>query len=449
MSTLKKYIPTLLMLLAAFALSVLTQSLTLFSVIFNGPLTGFYLAIALLILTGLFVARVAPKTTVPVYVWAILFGIALQAPMKTIIEDQNTLLLLVEFIAAFILFASGITVPIKNFKKYFAPIAALSLFGTILSIFIFALVLSYLAGAFGLMVSALSLIILAAILSSIDPASILPTFEHLHFRRPFLKDLAISESAINDVVGIIITRFFLIAALGAGTTTIGLTVSSQFSILFSRTAFDFFAVVIVWGVMIGMLGAWILKTWGEVIGKRHWSDPALFIAVPIFCYALGSLIPGAGFLAAFVAGMLYEVHAKAIEVHAFFDSLVDRFLKPITFVLLGAVVPLSVIALPEIVVVGAFSAIMFMFVVRPFVVFVSLSPWMFTKKALLHWREVLFISFLRETGAIAAILILYSFARGLLDVEIIYAIGVWVILYTLILEPPLTPLIAKRLEVVD
>jgi cell volume regulation protein A len=147
--------------------------------------------------------------------------------------------------------------------------------------------------------------------------------------------------------------------------------------------------------------------------------------------------------------MLYEVHAKAIEVHAFFDSLVDRFLKPITFVLLGAVVPLSVIALPEIVVVGAFSAIMFMFVVRPFVVFVSLSPWMFTKKALLHWREVLFISFLRETGAIAAILILYSFARGLLDVEIIYAIGVWVILYTLILEPPLTPLIAKRLEVVD
>jgi len=248
----------------------------------------------------------------------------------------------------------------------------------------------------------------------------------------------------------IITRFFLVAALGATVTTSHLTsISSEFSTLFTRTALDFFAVVVIWGIMVGFLGGWILRTWGEATGKKHWSDPALFISIPILCYALGSIIPGAGFLAAFVAGLVYEVHHRASESHLFYESMVDRLLRPTVFILLGALVPLATLSHPIVILIGSFAAVTFMFVVRPLVVYISLLPWMITKRTHLNWREVLFLSFIRETGAVAAILMLYVFASGFSDVNLIFSIGVWVMLYTLIIEPPLTPLLAKRLEITN
>ena len=88
-----------------------------------------------------------------------------------------------------------------------------------------------------------------------------------------------------------------------------------------------------------------------------------------------------------------------------------------------------------------------MFLVRPLVVYISLSPWMIAKRSLLHWREALFLSFMRETGTVPAILLLYVVASGFAGTEIIFALGVWVILYTLVIEPPLTALIAKRLDI--
>jgi cell volume regulation protein A len=447
MTLLHKYYVTFGLLVFAICLSFATQYFSLFSFFFTSPVSGFYFSVALLFTIALGLNFIAPKTATPVFVWGLLFGIALQTPFQSLFLDKNVLLHIVEVFAAFILFSAGITVPVKNFKKYFAPIAVLSFLGTLLSIFLFAIFLSVLTSLFGFTLPAFTLLLLAGILSSIDPTTILPTLEHLHFRRPFLRDIAISESAINDVVGIIVTRFFLIAALGTTATSVSMSVRVQFSTLFTRQSFDFFSVIIVWGILIGLLGAWILKTWGESVGKKHWSDPALFIAIPIFCFALGSIIPGAGFLAAFIAGLLYEVTTKAKEVHLFFESLVDRFLKPVVFILLGAMAPLSVLASPAVILIGAFSSILFMFVIRPIVVYTSLIPWMISKNALLHWREVLFLSFIRETGAIAAVLVLFTFASNLIQADLLFAIAIWVILYTLIIEPPLTPLIAKRLEV--
>ncbi len=448
MKTLNKYFPTILLLVLMFGLSLATKTSPFFTETLALSPAGFYFSISLLLLVAIGITRIEKYVTMPLFAWAILFGIALQTPFHYLLSDKNALLVLIELFAAFILFTAGITVPVKNFKKYFAPIATLSLLGTMLSVLIFAVILSVITALYGFNISAISLILIAAILSSIDPTTILPTLEHLHFKRPFLKDIAVSESAVNDVVGMVITRFFLIAALGATATTATYSVSEEFSTLFSRTALDFFSVVTVWGIMVGLLGGWILRTWGETVGKKHWSDPALFISVPILCLALGSLIPGAGFLAAFVAGLTYEVHHRAREVHLFFESLVEKLLRPTVFILLGALVPLATLAQPNVIFIGTFASIAFMFFVRPLVVYISLLPWMIAKHSLLSWREVLFLSFIRETGAIAAVLMLYIFASGFTHhIELIFSIGVWVMLYTLIIEPPLTPLLAKRLEI--
>ncbi len=443
MRSLTQFGPYLVFVAVAVALSLATSYLPAVAALFQTGTDGFYLSLALLFAVGYGLNYFAPKTAIPGFVWAIIFGMALQMPLQALTGDHDALLVVVQLLAAFVLFAGGVEVPVKNFKKYFAPIAALAFAGTILTVLLFAYAVAGLTWLAGFAVPVLSLVVLAAILASTDPTAIIPTLSTLHLRRPFLRDIAISESAVNDVVGTILTRFFLVAALGAATTVA--TVGQGFAPLASHAVLNTLALEIVWGSLVGLLGAWILKTWGESVRATHWSDPALFFAVPIFCFALGSIAGGSGFLAAFVAGLLFESTHETREVRRFFEQLVDHFMKPVIFILLGALVPMGMLV--DTMTIGITAGILFMFVIRPAVVFVTLLPWMAAKDDLLSWREVMFLSFIRETGAIPAILILTAVAAGLVGAEFVFAIGMWVILLTLIIEPPLTPLVARYLKI--
>ncbi len=445
MKPLKQYFPYVLPLLILFSLSFAVHEFDFVANLFTNNISGFYLSLAVLFIVGYGINRLAPKTTVPVYVWAILFGIALQLPLSSLANNREVFTVIINLITAFILFASAIEIPVKNFKKYFIPIASLSLLGTVLTILLFAASLSTLTALFGLKISALALLVLAAILSSVDPTTVIPALEDLHLKRPFIKDIAISESAANDVVGTILTRFFLIAALGTATATTVFSVGQGFSLLLTKGVLGNFALEIVWGTIIGLLGTWILKTWGESVGKRHWSDTALFFAVPVFCFALGSIAGGSGFFAPFIAGLLFELDSKTKKVQIVFEDIVNRFIKPVVFILLGVLVPIGMLV--NTIGIGAVASIIFMFFIRPIVVYTSLLPWMISKKATINWREALLLSFVRETGAIPAVLILYAFAVGVLGIEVIFGIGVWVIIYTLVIEPPLTPVLAEYLKI--
>lgn len=406
---------------------------------------AFLLAGILLIIVAYATARYSPTLLHP-FVWAMVFGMALQIPLSTLTADSGTLVRVLELLAAFVLFAAGLSVPVKNFQKYFAPIAALSVIGTVLTVVLFAFTLHSLTSFFALSIPSVSLIVLAAILASIDPTAIQASVEHIRFVHPLLRDIALSEGALNDVVGVILARFFIVASISAGAAYSGLSVSAGLASMTTQAMIEPLALEIIWGVLVGLLGYFILKTWGASVRSLHWSDLALFSIIPVFCFALGSFVGGAGFLAAFIAGLLFEVREDVAEVRAFFDSLVHRFFKPIIFILLGALVPLSTLSylLP----LGVAAALVFMVVIRPLVVYVSLLPWMLkTGGSLISWREALFLSFVRETGAVSAVLLLLAVALGLAASEVVLVIGVWVILFTLIIEPPLTPLVAARLGV--
>lgn len=434
----------LLFIVVAVVVAVLTRSLPWIPDVFGHVPEGLYLSLGLLFLVGYGLNYFAPKTSIPSFVWAILFGMALQPVFFILTQSTEALLIVVELLAAFVLFGGGVEVPFKNFKKYFAPIASISLFGTLLTVLLFALSLELFIPWFGIEIPGIALLITAAILASIDPTAIIPTLKTLRLKKPFLRDVAVSESAVNDVAGTILTRFFLVGAVAVAGTA---TVYGQFSSIFSRDVLDSFALEIIWGVLVGILGAWALHKWSNSIArsKKHWSDPALFFSVPIIMFALGSLVGGSGFLAAFVAGLLYDGKHETHEVREFFETFVDGFIKPVIFLLLGAVVPLGVLFVTA--GAGIAASIVFMFIIRPLIVFISLLPWAAKDESLFNWRELVFLSFIRETGAIPAVLILVTVASGVVASEYIFAIGMWVILMTLLIEPPLTPYVAKRLGV--
>ncbi|MBW7955639.1 cation:proton antiporter [Patescibacteria group bacterium] len=405
---------------------------------------GLYLTVALIFAIGFGTRKFSKKVFIPSFVLAILMGIALQPLFSSLTENFSTLSIINEFLAALILFGSGVEMPWHSFKKYFGPVASLALFGMLVSVLVFALILEALTNIAGIDIPASSFLLMAAILAAVEPSAIIPMFKKLRFADRKIKDVAIAEGAVNDVTGTVITRFFLVGALAVSGE--GKTVLDTFIPLLRREHFDMFALEIIWGVVVGIIGAKILSMWYNAETTER-DNPALFFAVPIFSYALGSIIGGSGYLAAFVAGLLYQTSTSTRNVAHFFETFNSHLVVPVIFVLLGAVIPIP--ALVQTAAIGIIASLLFMFVVRPLVVFSSLVPWLFGQNRQFTFSEYLFLSTIRETGGVSAVLLLIIASQGVAGIDYIFGIGFWVIFMTLIVEPPLTPWLTQKLKLAE
>lgn len=392
---------------------------------------------------GYYINRIAPKTIIPSFVWAIFAGMAMQPFLGFFTNDVESLKIMMEVFGAIILFAGGLEIPFNNFQKWFMPIATLSLLGVIATSIGFAFVLYWFMSMTGEFSPALipSILILAAALASTDPTAIIPTLKDLKFKRPELKQIAISESALTDVSGSIFTRFLLLALISAPTISNGIL--PYFIPLLQKSTYDAFALQIISGILVGYIGYAIIKKFYYSQDQKEEADPALVLSVPIFTFVLGNILGGAGFLAAFTSGLLTDVIGGIKKVSHFYESILNHLIKPFIFIILGALVPVS--TLVELAPIGITAGFIFMFVLRPLVVFISLSPWWY--QGVFKFKDLLFLSMIRETGIIAAILLVIAATYNIIESDFVIAIGMWVILLTLIIEPPLTPYVAKKIGV--
>jgi NhaP-type Na+/H+ or K+/H+ antiporter len=286
-------------------------------------------------------------------------------------------------------------------------------------------------------------ILLGAILASTDPAAIIPVLEHVQFKRRDTKDIVVAESALNDVVGTLLTSAFL------KLTLTGLAVAAAYESLASAETGRFLAVQTGVGALFGVVGFGLLRLLSGM-KRRHaayfGADQVYFVVTPILAFVGASVFEGSGFLAAFVSGLLFHAEAHLKEVERFFFQVVDGVAKPVIFLLVGALVDLK--ALVAYAPVGITAALIFMFVLRPAMVFLTLGVFGFARgRTRLSLQELLFISFVRETGAIPAVLLVTAIARIATPLPGLVEIGMWVILLTLVIAPPLTPYVARRLGV--
>jgi NhaP-type Na+/H+ or K+/H+ antiporter len=92
------------------------------------------------------------------------------------------------------------------------------------------------------------------------------------------------------------------------------------------------------GVAAGALGAWVLRTFGG----RGWMAETWrqidAVATPLLAYTLAAALGGSGFIAAFVAGIVFRIvaadHAKEAT---FLAEQTGELLNAVTFLLFGAV----------------------------------------------------------------------------------------------------------------
>ncbi|HEY2708814.1 MAG TPA: cation:proton antiporter [Caulobacteraceae bacterium] len=385
------------------------------------------------------------KTPLPSFVVAVALGIAGHTLFAPIVANSVMLASLVTSCAAIILFGGGIEMPLRDFMRLFVKIALLAFPGVLISGFAFSQVVGAAGGALGFVIAPAVVILLGAILASTDPAAIIPVLAHVRFKRRDTKDIVIAESALNDVVGTLLTSAFLKLSLA------GLALGAAYQSLLSGATFRFLAVQTGFGVLFGVIGfglLWLLSHMKRRHTAHFGADQVYFLVIPVLAFVGASIFQGSGFLAAFVAGLLFHAEEHLREVERFFFQIVDGVAKPVIFVLVGALVDLK--ALIAYAPVGIAAALIFMFVVRPAMVFLMLGGFAFVRgRAGLTWQELVFISFVRETGAIPAVLLVTAVARVTTPVNGLVEIGMWVILLTLVIGPPLTPWVARKLGVAD
>lgn len=397
------------------------------------------ITVALIPILAFYAHRLEKTFTVPYFVWAIALGYLFRSALTPLTSSLDTMSLLVQFFGILIIFGGGLDIKFENFKKLMVPILSLSVIGAILTAVLFSIGLESVKEVFALPISLGTIGLLGAILCSTDPAAIIPTIRRLKLRNPNNATVAVAESAVNDVVGTIITAIF------AGLIIDGLfEPASYFELyghLFSLEVLMDFAKELILGAVIGYVSFQLLNIWSKN-GKANLASFPFFIGVALISYTLAVLWGGSGYLAAFITGLLFEVEREFKDVERFFVNLIDGFVKPAVFVILGALItPAFWTHAPW----GILATLIFIILVRPVAVTVSLIA--FTgRNNLFQFRDLLFLDVIRETGVIPAVL-LVAYSQQLADGEIAFAIGAWVIISTLIILPLITNWWVKRIHV--
>jgi NhaP-type Na+/H+ or K+/H+ antiporter len=272
-------------------------------------------------------------TALPSFVVAIALGVAGHPLFAPIVGNPLALASLVTASAALILFSGGLEMPLRDFLRLFLKIALLALPGVLLTGFAFSGVVGGLGQAFGGVLASAVVILLGAVLCSTDPAAIIPVLQGVQFKCQDAKDIVIAESALNDVMGTLLTSAFLKLSLAT------LSIAAAYQALATVGTLKFLAGEIGFGALFGIGGyllLWLLTRIKRGHSAPYGADHVYFLATPVLAFVGASAFGGSGFLAAFIAGLLFHVEDHLKEVERFFDNVVDGVAKPVIFLLVGA-----------------------------------------------------------------------------------------------------------------
>ena len=322
-----------------------------------------------------------------------------------------------------ILFDGGLDIGWRRFREAAVPILSLGVLGTFASAALIAAAAHYLFD-----LSWITSGLIGAALAPTDPAV---TFSVLGGReiRGRTGTILKGESGANDPVGI---------ALMIGMIELATTDDGTF-----WTVVEEFAIEMVGGVAVGAVGAALLV---PLVRRMRLPSPALYplwmLAAAGLVYGAATLVHGSGFLAVFVAGILLGdrplPHRR--EVDGFLSSL-GSLAEIAMFVALGLTIDLTELFETDAWIEGLVLAALLAFLIRPLVVGALLLP------VGLDRGERLFVMWSGLKGAVPILLASLAIIGGVDDGQEIYGIVFVVVLFSVLVQGSLVPVVAERLGV--
>mgnify|MGYP003386695351 FL=1 len=422
-----------------------------------------FLVILAFLAIGLFSEYNSRAIPLESFVLAIGLGIAGSQLLEPYTSSAVALTVVVNAAVAIILLQGGLEVKLENFKKLFWVIMMLSIPGLFIAAVMLSFVSLFIASALGVAMLPTVALLLGAILVSTDPAALVALFKKLKLMDKTAGVAVIAESAGTDVTGTLLTIKMLSIVTAFGAAASFDVWSDGYATILTLDAFKHIGWEMLAGTLAGAAGyygllglEWYLKGQSD----SHGVDPIGVKFIGLLTFGLAYVLHGSGYLAVFVMGLLFTAnghHMKKAE-HGVNDYI-DALLKPAVFISLGAIVDVNLLL--QYAPVGIAIGLAFMFLVRPAQVFLCLSPfvWFSTRRRKqaaaagkevdpisdVSIKDVAFMASVRETGAIPAALLVTVMTKGIEGAPMLVAVGMFVILMTLMIGPSYKPAFARKL----
>ena len=345
----------------------------------------------------------------------------------------NQIILL--FGASYILFDGGASLRFKILKQVWITIVVIATVGVLITAAVTSIAAYYVLG-----VPLITALLLGATLASTDPATLVPIFQQVPIRDRVAQTV-VSESALNDATGAIITFGVLTVAMGAGEFSLG---SSLLGLL------NQLIVGIVAGATLGYLAALLIahERWGFLAEYA----PVVTVMAVIGAYFAADGLQASGFTAVFVFGIVlgnqssfgFKMGAGDAQKLEEYVSTTAFIMRLFIFILLGAQVDFTLMG--HYLVGGIIVVAIFMLVARPATVFVCALP---DRRARWSFNEMLFMCWTRETGVIPAALAGLLLGMKAPGAQMIASVTFIAVLMTILIQAPTTKWLAKKLKLLE
>ena len=379
----------------------------------------------LLLTISIMTSLVSSRVGVPLILVFLCIGLAVGAgnfEVLNALQHPRIVFFVGSVALAMILFDSGFHTPIKNYREDAKPSLVLSTVGVVLTALMLVPCVKWSLGA-----SWLNAFLLVSIISSTDSAAVffLLRSRGLSLREKVKSTLEI-ESGTNDPMAIFLTLTFatLIQQQIMGTSVSG-----------SQIAYSFVSQALV-GAGAGFLLSYTMRFLINKLRLEAALYPIFILGLALFGFGVSNLLGGSGFLTLYIAGLL--VGNSRIQAYTQISKFQQTFtwLSQISmFVVLGLLVTFS--GMTKVFIPAFIISVVLMFVARPAMVFLLLSPFRYSV------GEKIFISFVGLRGATSILLALIPMVFGLPYAEEIFSIIFVMVLISLAVQGFAIPVMGR------
>jgi len=391
------------------------------------------LAFGVILAAGTLAGLAARRLQIPDVVVYLLAGILLGPGLVGLIDikaDSALNQIILIFGACYILFDGGASLRLAVLKQVWITIVVIATIGVVITGAITAAAAYWILGV-PLIVAAL----LGAAIASTDPATLVPVFRQVRIRERVAQTV-MSESALNDATGAILTFAVLAVATGA-----------EFSI--SASLFDLGKQALL-GLAIGGVAGYLAAVFiaHERLAFLAEYAPLVTLMTVIGAYLGADNMQASGFMAVFTFGVvLGNKDALGFAMSEREQARLDEFvattaliMRMFIFILLGAQVDFALMS--RYLAGGAMVVAVFMLVARPATVFLCAGP---DRRARWSLNELLFMCWTRETGVIPAALAGLLLGVRAPGADVIAAVTFIAVLMTILVQATTTRWLARRL----
>ncbi|MCX6768028.1 MAG: sodium:proton antiporter [Candidatus Micrarchaeota archaeon] len=346
------------------------------------------LQVIVILVAGVFAARIAKKLDIPVIVPLLISGYLLGPDVLNIFNPADygiSIGLLAAVAVPVILFYDGLKIEPRTLEASWKTILSINTVAVLVTVFGIAGAASYFFGF-----SWTSAFLLGAILASTDPAAILPVLKKLNIDKR-VSSILEAETAFNDA-----------AALALFGVIIGVVAANSFSL---QEGFSQFITLFFWSMLVGlMVGLAAREFLIRLKVERDLAFASFAVLFASFIVAQG-VFNVSGAIAAVVAAVIFgeyvrSKHVDSIQRMYALSSWEDINFLAIAIVFLGLGSSLQLSKILPFLFPGMVIAFLFMYVVRLGAIVLSM---VFDKSFSL--REKLFISLIgAPRGTVSAAL---------------------------------------------